>query len=236
MVANGISEATPFRSVLINIYDEEHDVLNRALSVGIPEDLWEQLSARPQPWQEYLSLLSPAFKVGDIAYFIPGDEAAGNVPEKLHVVNILPPSGTKGLESWHPDDLLIMPLYDVNSRIMGTISVDNPADGRRPDQVTVEMLELFALQACILIENYRQVQTLDDSLQTTEKTEKELAFSREQLPALLHKDLQQTLTVHGLHRQVERMRSGIEMAALTGQQTDVHTLLRTMAQEIIDAF
>jgi PAS domain S-box-containing protein len=236
VVANGIQEATPFRSVLVNTYDEEHDVLNRSLAVGIPEDLWEQLSARPQPWQEYLSLLSPAYKVGDIAYFIPGDEQADNIPEKLHVVNILPSTGAGGLESWHPDDLLIMPLYDVNDMIMGTISVDNPADGRRPDQVTVEMLELFALQACILIENHRQMQTLDSSLQTTAQTEKELKFTREQLPALLQKDLQQTLTVHTLHRQVERMRSGIEMAALTGRQTDVHTLLRTMAQELLMHF
>ena len=93
-----------FRSVLVNIYDEEHDVLNRATSVGIPEDLWEQLSARPQPWEEYLSLLSPAFKVGNIAYFIPGDEQADNIPEKLHVVNILPSAGSEGLESWHPDE------------------------------------------------------------------------------------------------------------------------------------
>ena len=236
VVAKGIQEATPFQSVLVNVYDEEHDVLNRATSVGIPEDLWEQLSARPQPWEEYLSLLSPAFKVGNIAYFIPGDEQAGNIPEKLHVVNILPSAGAEGLESWHPDDLLIMPLFDVNDAIMGTISVDNPADGRRPDQVTVEMLELFALQACILIENHHQMQTLDSSLQTTAETEKELKFSREQLPALLQKDLQQTLTVHTLHRQVERMRSGIEMAALTGRQTDIHTLLRTMAQELLMHF
>ena len=236
VVANGIHEATPFQSVLINMYDEEHDVLNRTLGVGIPEDVWEQLSARPQPWQEYLSLLSPVFKVGDIAYFIPGDEQVDSIPEKLHVVNILPSSAAGGLDSWHPDDLLIMPLYDINGAIMGTISVDNPADSRRPDQVTIEMLELFALQACILIENHHQMATLDSSLQTTAETEKELKFSREQLPALLHKDLQQTLTVHTLHRQVERMRSGIEMAALTGRQTDVHTLLRTMAQKLLMHF
>ena len=236
VVANGIKEATPFRSILINTYDEEKDVLNRELAVGIPEDVWEQLQARPQPWPEYASLLSPAFKVGNIAYFIPGDEHGDNIPEKLHVVNILPSVGTEGLESWHPDDLLIMPLFDVNERIMGTISVDNPVDGRRPDQVTIEMLELFALQACILIENHHQIQTLDSSIQTTAEKERELAFTREQLPALLHKDLQQSLTVHTMHRQLERMRSGIEMAALTARQTDVHTLLGTMTQELLMRF
>ncbi|MCD4671579.1 MAG: GAF domain-containing protein, partial [Anaerolineaceae bacterium] len=235
VVASGLREATPFRSVLLNTYDEEHDVLNREVAVGIPEDLWDELRSRPQPWQEYLKVLDPGFKVGDIAYFIPADQKS-SLPEKLHVVNILPSGSDEGLQSWNPDDLLILPLYDVSGQIMGTISVDNPTDGRRPDQLTIEMLELFALQACIVIENHRQIQSLDSRLQVTAETERELEFTREQLPALLHKDLQQTLMVHTMHRQLERMRSGIEMAALTGRQTDVHTLLRTMTQELLMRF
>lgn len=235
VVAEGIGEATPFRSVLVNLYDPATDQLHRQVAVGIPDRLWEELTAHSQPWQEYQKLLQPEFKVGSIAFFIPADQKAFR-PQGLQIVNILPGDGEDDLQGWKPDDLLVLPLYDLDGKIMGTISVDNPQDGQRPDQLTIEMLELFALQACIVIENYRQIQGMDMRLSATAAAEQELQLSREQLPVLLHKDLQQTLMVHTLHRQLERMRSGIEMSALTGRQTDVQGLLRTMAQELLMRF
>jgi PAS domain S-box-containing protein len=235
VVADGIRDATTFRSVLVNIHEDETDLLHRKVGVGIPEKLWQELEARPQPWQEYRKILRPEFKVGDIAYFIPADQKSV-LPENLHVVNILPAGSEEEVQSWSTDDLLILPLYDSVGDIMATISVDNPGDGRRPDQLTIEMLELFSLQACIVIENQRQMEALHARLQDSQGTDEEMKINREQLPALLHKDLQQTLMVHTLHRQLERMRSGIELAALTGRQTDVRTLLRTMAQELLMRF
>jgi diguanylate cyclase (GGDEF)-like protein/PAS domain S-box-containing protein len=56
---------------------------------------------------------------------------------------------------WHPEDALFAPLYAASGELVGVLSVDLPRDGRRPGALQRELLEMFAAQAGIAIDNAR---------------------------------------------------------------------------------
>jgi PAS domain S-box-containing protein len=59
-------------------------------------------------------------------------------------------------DEWHPEDVLYLPLMGHDQkRIIGLIRMDEPADGKRPTQQSLQPIELFALQAAAAIENQR---------------------------------------------------------------------------------
>ena len=58
-------------------------------------------------------------------------------------------------DAWHPLDALFAPLYSISGTLVGVLSVDLPASGRRPDDVQRALLEMFATQAGIAIDNAR---------------------------------------------------------------------------------
>lgn len=59
-------------------------------------------------------------------------------------------------EAWHPQDVLFIPLYGRDkNRIIGLIGLEAPADGRRPDEESLQPIELFANQAAAAMENTR---------------------------------------------------------------------------------
>ncbi len=56
-------------------------------------------------------------------------------------------------ESWHPEDGLFAPLYASDGSLLGVLSVDVPRDGKRPDKVTCDALEAFAVSAALALEH-----------------------------------------------------------------------------------
>lgn len=78
---------------------------------------------------------------------MPEDVAAGWVPPGDTVDDPDEP------DRWHPLDALFAPLRSPTGQLVGMLSVDLPADGRRPGPVQRELLEMFATQAGIAIDN-----------------------------------------------------------------------------------
>jgi diguanylate cyclase (GGDEF)-like protein/PAS domain S-box-containing protein len=60
-------------------------------------------------------------------------------------------------DAWHPMDALFAPMYSVAGTLVGVLSVDLPEGGRRPDEVQRALLEMYATQAGIAIDNARLV-------------------------------------------------------------------------------
>ena len=60
-------------------------------------------------------------------------------------------------DAWHPLDALFAPMYSVAGALVGILSVDLPDGGRRPDEVQCALLEMYATQAGIAIDNARLV-------------------------------------------------------------------------------
>jgi len=68
-------------------------------------------------------------------------------------------------DAWHPLDALFAPLCSPSGELVGMLSVDLPHDRRRPGPLQREILEMFAAQAGIAIDNAQ----LRERLQTSEE-------------------------------------------------------------------
>ena len=60
---------------------------------------------------------------------------------------------TAEVGAWHPEDALLAPLRTRGSGLLGVISVDLPTDGKRPGPEQLELLEMYAAQASVAVEN-----------------------------------------------------------------------------------
>jgi diguanylate cyclase (GGDEF)-like protein len=56
-------------------------------------------------------------------------------------------------DAWHPEDALFAPLIGSDGTRVGILSVDLPADGRRPSPATCRALEGFAVCSALAIEH-----------------------------------------------------------------------------------
>jgi diguanylate cyclase (GGDEF)-like protein/PAS domain S-box-containing protein len=66
-------------------------------------------------------------------------------------------------DAWHAQDALFVPLYSPSDDLVGMLSVDLPHDRRRPGRLQQQMLEMFAAQAGIAIDNARLTERLQAS-------------------------------------------------------------------------
>lgn len=77
---------------------------------------------------------------GDLR-FVPHERVGDEVLEYSYVLDLLPDEHPDG---WHPLDLLVAPLYDDEGTLRGLLTVDAPADGRRPGPHQREVLSRYA--------------------------------------------------------------------------------------------
>ncbi|HSO26809.1 MAG TPA: GAF domain-containing protein, partial [Anaerolineales bacterium] len=109
-IAGAIRASTPFDIVLISVMDPDTDSLCRVASAGIPPQAMLELQARRQLWPAISQLLTPEYCFGQ-TYFIPV-ERMPVLPLDVHTVTLLPEQAPSDLSAWHPEDLLLAPLYD----------------------------------------------------------------------------------------------------------------------------
>jgi diguanylate cyclase (GGDEF)-like protein/PAS domain S-box-containing protein len=72
-------------------------------------------------------------------------------------------------EPWQPMDGLLVPLRTPEGELVGVLSVDKPLGGREPMPWQIELLNVFAAQAAIAIDNarlYAEMVTAVEGLQT----------------------------------------------------------------------
>jgi diguanylate cyclase (GGDEF)-like protein/PAS domain S-box-containing protein len=121
---------------------------------------WEQLLAKAEPWGAllYLPLADP---VGDVPTWRPD-----NYP------SVDP-------DAWQPDDVLMAPLHSPDGELVGVLSVDLPEGGRKPGRDQCELLEMFAAQAAIAIDNARLHWALRRSVSELEHEQQALRASEE---------------------------------------------------------
>ena len=61
-------------------------------------------------------------------------------------------SAVPGPEGWHPDDMLLLPLRGQDGTILGAVSVNQPATGRRPTDEQIAYLMSVVDHAAIGVE------------------------------------------------------------------------------------
>lgn len=162
-MAYATQEAVGYEIVLISVLDGT--MVRRVAGAGMPLADLERLKQVRRPWAQIARLLQEQFRIGN-CYYIPA--------EQQHVwrgeIDVFEPQAAavevRRPGTWHPQDMLIVPLYSPQGDVLGHLSVDVPLDGRAPTRTSLEVLELFAAQIGVAIANNRLVENLRLQLNT----------------------------------------------------------------------
>src|SRR5579859_2577992 len=132
---------TGFRILVMRLLDEETNQLTTVAFNGISEDAQRVLGAAPISRDTLQRLMLPEFRLSQ-SYFI-SHEHASRYAGKL--LTLSKPAEEYATGTWHPDDLLFVPLYSPREqKLLGTISLDDPEDGKVPTIESIEIAQLFA--------------------------------------------------------------------------------------------
>ena len=154
-----------WRRVVLSVRDEHLDVLKPEdiVTAGLTKDEAEYLWVNRQPgqvWQERFGLEFERFKLGEF-YYLPWSDPW--VQKRFFEGTVSSHLKPEEMVDWNPDDLLYAPLRLADGRFVGVVSIDDPADGRRPSKESLMPLELFLHQAAVAIENARLIGQLDSA-------------------------------------------------------------------------
>jgi PAS domain S-box-containing protein len=240
-IAKAIQTATPFETVLISIYDAESKSLQRVSGAGINPDDMDELQSHHQAWESVNRILKNDFKIGH-SYFIPYEQMP-LLPADIHTLTVLPQENspleadTMVESAWHPEDMLVVPLQNIEGEPLGLISVDAPRNNLRPDRTTIETLEIFSSQAALFIESHQKFAEirvkLDEVQNKLQITKKSAESAERSLPLLRQKDLEQTVTIEHLSQRVQRISAGMDIAEIVNRQADRQHVLMALAKETL---
>jgi signal transduction histidine kinase/putative methionine-R-sulfoxide reductase with GAF domain len=151
--------------VVISLIDENFEITKPedVVASGLKEKerlyLWNH--RRPgRVWKERLGPQFERFKMGEF-YYLPWSDSF--VREKFSHGTVLSHLSQEQMVDWDPNDLLYAPLRLADGRIVGLMSIDDPADGKRPTKESLAAFELFLYQAAVAIENGRLIQQLSQA-------------------------------------------------------------------------
>ena len=235
IISSGISEATPFDVVLISVFDAVTGMMRRITGVGLSSENLVALQEREQPFLGIQALMKPEFEIGS-AYYIPVDKAPV-MPSNLHIVNLEKEYENEVKNAWHTEDLFILLLKDQYDSPMGMISLDQPRDGVAPDLTTVEAVEVFAAEASLVISSHVRLAEYKERVSALssgiERQQRLLRISQNDLPILLRKDLEQTITIQSLDRISYRIHAGMQITESVSRQLDASSALQALGREIL---
>ncbi len=153
-IAQGVVEGLRYGVAAISRL--EGDTLVMSTVAGDSIDLGE-LVGRRTPAE---NVLGREFSIADhwgILRFVPHDRLPPEQIESLWVPDL---EITDDPDAWHPLDALYAPLYSSTGELLGNMAVDLPPDNKIPNQEQRELLEMFAVQAGLALENAQRRDTL----------------------------------------------------------------------------
>ena len=140
LIAEGITELVGFQVAVISVARDD-GWLHRVAIAG-SDEARAALAGTRTPIDALAAEVENADDWG-LFKFVPHERTSGDFP--FSWIPDLPASDEA--DAWHPLDLLLAPLLDAEGRLRGTLSIDVPTSGRRPDAAQRQMLEKYADQA-----------------------------------------------------------------------------------------
>ena len=161
LVASGVIDLG-FGGVAISQVDGEEIVVTH---VQGPPGMAELILGDRDPADDMLRAMDQAEHWG-ILRFIAHDRVPQWLRESVIWFPDIEASDDPGL--WHPEDMLLAPLYSATGELLGTMWFDLPPGGRLPDQELRELLEMYVVQAGLALSNSRQRERLADQVRLGE--------------------------------------------------------------------
>ena len=170
-VVEGVVRGIGFGTAVVNYV--RPDGVIQVVAVAGPEEVCTHLLGQVVPDDLFANEFAAAESWGELCFVSHTKSTA--MGDATWVPNIPIPTDPDG---WHPLDALYAPLYSPSRELVGILSVDLPPEGRRPDHTVRALLEMFAAQAGIAINNARLSESLETERQRLHASEESfrLAF------------------------------------------------------------
>ncbi|WP_164689171.1 GAF domain-containing protein [Herpetosiphon llansteffanensis] len=155
-LAEAVQSATGFNQVTISLVQTtpgHKAIIKRVASAGIDSQIFAaQASITIEP-ARVEALLKPQYRRGESTYYIDhrrnGDARLWPDPQN----GIEVPELRTGM--WHPNDSLFAVLRSTSGDLLGLLTVYAPKNGLQPTTDQIQMLEIFATQLAVALENNR---------------------------------------------------------------------------------
>jgi methyl-accepting chemotaxis protein len=223
------SICTGFRILVVHLIEEGSDVLAPFAFAGMSEENQRVLRTVQRPVEQVLRLMRPEFRISQ-SYFI-SHEYSNDFSDIVSVINKSVEDYEPG--GWHPDDALIVPLFSPRKKkLLGFLSLDDPEDSKIPTVESIEMIELFANQAAIAIDNARIFQECEAEHRTLEEG---IAQLRNDVEQIRRGDLR--VRVHSSHEKLQPIGDTInvmvkEMSGILGNVQKVTSVVDELTREV----
>jgi diguanylate cyclase (GGDEF)-like protein len=151
-LASTIRSELSFQVVAVNLLNSVRHELTCRVVLG-DDDCRAKLLGMVAPSQEIESVIAnPEFqRLG--ATWVPAGAYRWEDAEWLWTPHT---AAVPGADGWDPDDFLLLPLRAHDGTLLGTVSVDQPVGGRRPDDGQIALLMAVADHAALAIEQSRR--------------------------------------------------------------------------------
>jgi diguanylate cyclase (GGDEF)-like protein/PAS domain S-box-containing protein len=153
-VADGVVEGLGFGVAVVNLVHDADFV--QVVAVSGSEEATAALLGETGTLASWEKALAVADEWGGLR-FVPHDRFADDDDLPSWVPDI---AVSDDPEAWHPRDSLFRPLESASGELIGILSVDLPTGGLRPGPLQQELLEMFAVQAALAIDNARLTEAL----------------------------------------------------------------------------
>jgi signal transduction histidine kinase len=226
-ICRTICESLGWRYVILSMRDYERGVSYPAAVGGYDDEKRREILAiEPVPIARAASHLQERFRVSR-SYFIDHRDGDLHAPVDRTVIPTPQPSRSDAPDAWHPDDMLLVPI-ELRGRILGVISTDLPASGRKPTLEDLQALELLANVAAVAIDNAQLFQTERETAEILQARSAQLEQAYAELQAS-----QQRLLVSEKMAALGRVTAGIahEINSPLGGVLNSLQLARELADE-----
>lgn len=152
-----------------------------ASTSGVDAGEEDYLRRHPLPGSVVARIVDNRYRVSD-SYFLPAeapiwqDQAfAGYFGVHQPATDLLashPVAESPDASAWRSEDLMLVPLISGDERLLGFLTPDFPLNGLRPVQETMELFELFASQAAVVIEGARLSSELREAVRQVRESER----------------------------------------------------------------
>ncbi|TMC21075.1 MAG: hypothetical protein E6J34_10635 [Chloroflexi bacterium] len=174
---------TGFRALTIKLINEQERYIASVAFSGVSKEAQRVLREVHDPLEKITYMMRPEFRISQ-SYFI-SHEQRETISPATSSQNASVETQKPG--SWHPHDMLLIPMYSLREhKMLGFLLLDDPEDGKRPTDESLEMAELFANQVASAIDNAR---LFDEQKSERIALEQGIAQLCEDLESLQHGNL-----------------------------------------------